>query len=127
MSAPWKIQSLEALLVFSRSRSVAEAAKKLGITQPALSKQLKGLEAQLGRALFAQVGKRKVITPLAEALCRELEGRIGNLHPAILQLMNSHADASNSQIRIAARREILDRLSARLHFKGQVRYLELSH
>ena len=48
-------------LIISKEGSIVKAAKKLNITQPALSHQLRLLEEDLGKKLFDRVGKRLVI------------------------------------------------------------------
>lgn len=42
--------------------SLSAAARKLGLTQPTLSRQIAGLEAALGVTLFERLGKRLVLT-----------------------------------------------------------------
>ncbi len=48
--------------------SLSAAARKLGLTQPTLSRQVASLEAGLGVALFERVGKRLVLTDTGRAL-----------------------------------------------------------
>ncbi len=44
------------------SGSLSAAARKLGLTQPTMSRQVAALEKQLGVALFERIGKRLVLT-----------------------------------------------------------------
>jgi DNA-binding transcriptional LysR family regulator len=44
------------------SGSLSAAARKLGLTQPTLSRQVAALEAALGTTLFERIGKRLVLT-----------------------------------------------------------------
>lgn len=44
------------------SGSLSAAARKLGLTQPTLSRQVAALEAALGATLFERIGKRLVLT-----------------------------------------------------------------
>jgi DNA-binding transcriptional LysR family regulator len=44
------------------SGSLSAAARKLGLTQPTLSRQVAGLEAALGATLFERIGKRLALT-----------------------------------------------------------------
>jgi len=48
-------------LTIAKEGSIVKASKKLHITQPALSHQLKILEDDLGRKLFDRIGRRLVI------------------------------------------------------------------
>ncbi|MAX67236.1 MAG: LysR family transcriptional regulator [Bacteriovoracaceae bacterium] len=48
-------------LTIAREGSIVKAAKKLNMTQPSLSHQLKNLETDLGHKLFDRIGKRLVL------------------------------------------------------------------
>ena len=53
--------------------SVTEAAKRLGVTQPAVSRLLSDFEGQVGFQLFRRVGRSLVPTDLAQDLAAEVE------------------------------------------------------
>ncbi|MCT7350832.1 LysR family transcriptional regulator [Streptomyces sp. 15-116A] len=72
--------------------SFTKAAAHLGITQPAVTQQIRGLEAELGKALFDRTPQGAVPTPEAEALAHDIEGPITGLTAAI----NRHFDTSPS-------------------------------
>ena len=62
---PRRLPPLNALRAFeaaARSESFTRAATELGVSQAAVSQQVKSLEATLGLKLFARDGKRLVIT-----------------------------------------------------------------
>ncbi|MCQ8277210.1 LysR substrate-binding domain-containing protein [Acetobacteraceae bacterium KSS8] len=70
-----RLPPLGALRVFevaARSRSFAEAAAELGVTQGAVSQQIALLENWLGRKLFSRVGRRMAATPAARILAAEV-------------------------------------------------------
>jgi DNA-binding transcriptional LysR family regulator len=46
------------------------AAERMGLTQPAISRNMRGLEARLGSPLFERSGKRSLPTALAKRLAR---------------------------------------------------------
>ncbi len=48
-------------LTISKEGSIVKASKKLHMTQPALSHQLKSLEIDLGKKLFDRVGRRLIL------------------------------------------------------------------
>jgi DNA-binding transcriptional LysR family regulator len=48
--------------------SLSAAARKLGLTQPTLSRQVAALEATLGATLFERIGKRLVLTDAGRSL-----------------------------------------------------------
>lgn len=68
-----KIKNLECFREIMRTGSVTEAARNLGLTQSAASRQLAGLEGELGLELFFREKGR--LTPLPEAveLCQEVD------------------------------------------------------
>jgi DNA-binding transcriptional LysR family regulator len=63
--------NLERVSIFVRiveSGSLSAAAKRVHLSQPALSRNLKLLEEELGVALFSRVGRRLVLTAAGRAL-----------------------------------------------------------
>jgi LysR family transcriptional regulator, glycine cleavage system transcriptional activator len=56
------LNALRAFEVAARSENFTRAAEELGVSQVAVSQQVKSLEATLGLKLFARDGKRLVIT-----------------------------------------------------------------
>ena len=61
-------QNLRAFLLVAESRSFSKAAKRLHLTQPAVSKRIAQLEAQLNVSLFDRIGRRISTTEAGEAL-----------------------------------------------------------
>jgi DNA-binding transcriptional LysR family regulator len=59
---------LKAFLETAETGSLSAAARKLGLTQPTLSRQVAAIEGQLGVTLFERVGKRMVLTGTGLAL-----------------------------------------------------------
>ncbi len=53
---------LKAFLETAETGSLSAAARKLGLTQPTLSRQVSAIESQLGVTLFERVGKAMVLT-----------------------------------------------------------------
>ena len=54
---------LKAFLQTAETGSLSAAARKLGLTQPTLSRQVAAIERQMGVTLFERVGKAMVLTP----------------------------------------------------------------
>ena len=52
----------------AEARSVSRAAEELLITQPAVSKQMKALEDELGERLFDRIGKKVFLTKAGDVL-----------------------------------------------------------
>ena len=77
--------SLHQLKVFQQvalAMNYTKAANTLGLTQPAVSIQLKQLESNLDLALFEKIGKKLFLTPAGQELnsfCKELFERFDNI------------------------------------------------
>lgn len=78
-------------LTISKEGSIVKASKKLNITQPALSHQLKILEDDLGKKLFDRVGRRLVINNNGEAV-KEYASKIFRHSEEMLQFLKSESD-----------------------------------
>ena len=61
-------QNLRAFLLVAESGSFSKAAKRLHLTQPAVSKRIAQLETQLNVSLFDRIGRRISTTEAGEAL-----------------------------------------------------------
>lgn len=59
---------LKAFLETAETGSLSAAARKLGLTQPTLSRQVSAIEAHLGVTLFERVGKAMVLTGTGHTL-----------------------------------------------------------
>lgn len=64
----WDWNSARAFCVTVETGSLSAAARKLGLTQPTLSRQVAALETGLGVTLFERVGKRLVLTDAGQRL-----------------------------------------------------------
>lgn len=69
-------QTLDYIIAIAEERSISRAADRLLISQPALSRQLKRLEDQLGRKAFRAGTQRN-----APDRCRENLCQWSTLHP----------------------------------------------
>jgi DNA-binding transcriptional LysR family regulator len=58
--------------------AVMRAAERLRITQPALSRQIRSLEQELGFQLFERVGRRLIVTPQGEQFLGECRGLLAH-------------------------------------------------
>ena len=78
-------------LTISKEGTIVKASKKLHITQPALSNQLRLLEEDLGKKLFDRVGKRLVINSDGEAV-KEYASKIFRHSEEMIQFLKSDTD-----------------------------------
>lgn len=97
------LASLEAFVAIADSGSFSAAGERLHLTQPAVSKRIATLEAQLGRRLFDRIGREVALTeagrallPRARRILAELDDTrraLGNLDAEVggrLSLATSH-------------------------------------
>ena len=73
---------LRSFALIARERSVTRAAARLGLTQPALSLQIKALEAELGEALFIRQRKQMRLTQAGDVLYRYAQTVLATLEEA---------------------------------------------
>jgi DNA-binding transcriptional LysR family regulator len=74
------LRRLKAFVTVAEHGTVSKATDVLHITQPALSRQISGLEREFGFKLFGRAGRRLVLTARGEQLladCRSLLGHAG--------------------------------------------------
>jgi DNA-binding transcriptional LysR family regulator len=67
------LRQIEAFRAVFQTGSMTTAGGLMGITQPAVSRLIKDLEAEIGLPLFERAGGRVIATPDAVALFREVE------------------------------------------------------
>src|SRR5687768_4598821 len=87
--ADFSLQSLRVFVHVATLGSVAEAAKTLGLTQPAVSLQVQNLERQVGQAIFEKQGRRNVLTGKGEALLRKLLPELERLEKILTEARES--------------------------------------
>ncbi|HSM15802.1 MAG TPA: LysR family transcriptional regulator, partial [Gemmatimonadales bacterium] len=64
---------LQTFLVVRRHLNYTRAAEEVFLTQPAVSRQVRQLEEELGVRLFEQIGKSLHLTDAGETLAAEAE------------------------------------------------------
>lgn len=57
----------------ARLGTVSEASREIGVSQPAVSTQIRSLERSLGTALFRRTGRRMELTPVGQVAMRHAE------------------------------------------------------
>ena len=94
-----KLDQLQTFTEVIALGSFSAAAERLGLTQPAVSLQVRQLEKQLGVRLIERVGKRATATLAGEALVKHA-GQIGAAVSSALEDMASHASGALGRVRI---------------------------
>lgn len=91
MLTSMELRQLRYFVAVAESGNISRAAERIFLTQPALSRQIKALEHQIGQGLLERKAHSIRLTPVGEALLREARDL---LH---------HADQVLERVRIAGR------------------------
>ena len=75
--------SLRTFAVVADCGSITSAAETLGVTHSAVSQQIRGLEEQLGFALFDRRGRRVVLNPAGKALLGSVQNALAQLDDGV--------------------------------------------
>jgi DNA-binding transcriptional LysR family regulator len=82
----------------SETNSMSRAAEKLLITQPAVSKQIKALEDELGERLFDRIGKKVCLTRTGEVLYSHVDRILRSVEEAKIAVKDMSAECSGELI-----------------------------
>lgn len=80
------LNALRVFVVAAKAGSYVEAARMLGVTHGAVSRQMDVLEAWLGHRLFRRSGRRMVTTPIGDVFANEVEHAFDRLRSATASL-----------------------------------------
>jgi DNA-binding transcriptional LysR family regulator len=112
-----ELRQLQYFAAVARHGHFTRAAEELYVTQPALSQQVRRLEAELGLALLRRTSRGVELTPAGEDLLVHAEAVLAEVARAREQ-MDRHAGVSRGIARVAATAADASRLAdtlARLH------------
>jgi DNA-binding transcriptional LysR family regulator len=96
---PISWHQLEYFLAVSRTQHISRAAGEVGLSQPALSRAIATLEANLEVPLFDRVGRSIVLTPLGEIFRRRVERAVHEIDDARAELADL-ASAERGTVKI---------------------------
>ena len=88
---PLPLTNLRAFEAVARTLSFGAAAAELHVTQSAISRQIKGLEDELGAQLFLRGTRRVQIAPDGQVLLRTVEPLLGRLDASVEQIRRAHS------------------------------------
>ena len=77
------LNTLTAFRAVAEGENLRAAAEVLHLTHSAVSQQIRGLEDQLGFALFDRRGRRVVLNPAGQALLRSVQGALALLDDGV--------------------------------------------
>jgi LysR family transcriptional regulator, glycine cleavage system transcriptional activator len=86
---PLGVGPLRAFEAVARRLNFRVAAEELHLTQPAVSRQIRGLEDELGAALFLRGTRHVALTPPGVALLRVVEPLLAQMDGAVRQIRNA--------------------------------------
>jgi len=95
------LSQLRAFLAVARHGHVTHAAAELGLTQPAVSHQLRALESVLGMALIERVGRRVRLTTEGDAIVPAVAAALAAVR-AVTELANARRCLHGGVLSIAA-------------------------
>jgi LysR family glycine cleavage system transcriptional activator len=93
------LNTLNAFRTVGELQNLRAAAEVLHLTHSAVSQQIRGLEAQLGFALFERQGRRVVLNPAGEALLRSVQAALSQLEDGV-QAAAAAASGNAQRIRM---------------------------
>ena len=92
---------LRTFLAVLKHLNYTRAAEELFLSQPAVSRQIRQLEQDLGLRLFEQIGKSLNLTDAGRTLADEAGKLLGNLE-RVAEAVRSHLSAESGRLRIGA-------------------------
>ncbi len=94
-----ELQQLRALIMVAEAGSVTEAARRLLLTQPAVTRQIRALEEELGGALFDRTTKPITPTPLGRSALNDAR-RILLMTEELRTTVSSNAGVVRGELRV---------------------------
>ena len=85
-SRPLSLSNLRAFEAVARRLSFSDAADELFVTQSAISRQIKGLEDELGAALFVRGTRHVEMTQSGQMLLRSVESGLQKIDTSVRQI-----------------------------------------
>ena len=122
-----ELRQLEILRAIAETRNFTRAGERVGLTQSAVSQQIKALEAELGEPLLVRTSKRVEISRAGELVLAHAE-RIFNELEAVRSAFNGSKTLVASRLRVAVATQALVHLFAPTYAEFIRRYpqVELS-
>ncbi|APX12569.1 LysR family transcriptional regulator [Tateyamaria omphalii] len=100
------LQTLRSFVEVHRRGSISDAARGLGLTQPAVSQHVAALEAQLGRPLFVRRARGMAPTPLADDLAQQIGDGLDRAEAALATL-KARSTSLTGTVHIAGPAELM--------------------
>ena len=88
---PLALNALRAFEAVARRLNFSDAAEELFVTQSAVSRQIKGLEDELGAALFVRGTRHVELTQSGRMLQRSVESGLGQIDASVRQIRQARS------------------------------------
>lgn len=111
---------IQALIALKEEKTLVRAARRLGLSQPTLTRIFQQAEALAPAPLFEMRGRNKELTVFAEELAKKMKQRLEEMHAELSGLSTEFAVSEKLTLRIAGRIEILEHLLAELDYRGSL-------
>jgi LysR family transcriptional regulator, regulator for metE and metH len=96
-----EIRHLRLMVAVAQQGSLTAVARGLGLTQPALSRQLRELEVWLRAPLFERTARRMVLTPAGEELTATARRVLAEVESVERQIMTGECAMARGRVRVA--------------------------
>jgi LysR family glycine cleavage system transcriptional activator len=90
---PLPLDCLRTFEAVARLLSFSAAAEEMSLTQPAVSRQIKGLEDELGAPLFIRATRRVELTGAGQTLLRAVDPALARIDASVRQIRMSRSRA----------------------------------
>jgi DNA-binding transcriptional LysR family regulator len=98
---PFDWNRARAFLATAEAGSLSKAARRLGLTQPTLSRQVAALEAELHVVLFERIGRSLVLTPTGAVLLDNFRD-MGSAAERVALAASGRSQSAEGLVRITA-------------------------
>src|SRR5688500_9610179 len=96
-----EIRHLRLIVAVAEHGSLTAVARLLGLTQPALSHQLRDVEVRLRAPLFERTARRMVLTPIGEQLAHVARRVLAEVDTFERQVVDGEFSAARGRVRLA--------------------------
>src|SRR5512139_1166860 len=84
-----ELRQLRYFVAVAETGNISRAAKRIFLTQPALSRQIKALEGEIGQCLLERQAHSIRLTPVGEALLHEARELLQRAEQALERVRNA--------------------------------------
>lgn len=104
-TSPFDLYELHLLRLVATHGSFTAAAREAGLTQSAITRQVQGVEARLGVALFERTTRKVALTEAGAFLLRETTRLVGDLDALLRRLREEYTEAPR-EVRVGVSKSI---------------------